>query len=215
MVGVNRRQAEWIRVLREREGLGALGGGAVHLGNREIDVPQRQDDQRDVPVRGCGAPFVEHEIVECRHARQRRVAVLPLQEDGSREPGEGGKAQRRFDSVEVHVGQPLHRVVAAGQHLIEARRVDAVILGLLSRHGVETDLGVGLALVLPHLAGRTPLGSRYLDDAGPQLLKFGRQAVGPHPRVLDQVVVDGDQLHMILQRHRPLLFTNVAGSEFS
>src|SRR5690606_41423169 len=41
----------------------------------------------------------------------------------------------------------------------------------------------------------------HLDDARPGVLELLRQPVLPHPRMLDQVVIAGDDLMVVLQWH--------------
>ena len=99
-----------------------------------------------------------------------------------------------MDPVGVHVGQTSGDVVAAGEHLVEADRVDTEILGVLPRHGVQPDSGNDPVLELPRL-----LATVELDDVRARLSVLGREAVEPHPLVLDHMVVDRDQLDVVAQ----------------
>jgi hypothetical protein len=56
---------------------------------------------------------------------------------------------------------------------------------VLARHRVEPDLRVELAFVAPEVMPRL-----VVDDRGAGLLELRGQPVLPHPRVLDQVIID-------------------------
>src|SRR5262249_18507039 len=78
-------------VVGERDGVRSLGRTAFDLLDAEILVPQRQDDDRDVPV-GCGrAPLVEQEVVIRPHAEVGQVLVLGEHEFVAAEAGEAGE----------------------------------------------------------------------------------------------------------------------------
>jgi hypothetical protein len=116
------------------------------------------------------------------------------------EAGEGGEAARRVHPVDVHVLDPLDRVVAARDHVIEAQRLEAVLLGRLPGDRVQADVREDLVLEVPDVPALL-----VLDDARPLGQVLGGQAVGEHPRVLDEMVVYRDDLHIVLERHRPIL----------
>ncbi len=156
------------------------------------DVPEREQHERDLTAGIEAAPLVDHEVVVGLHAEQREVAVPALEEAGAGEAGEGGEAQLGPDAVEVHVLATGRRVVAAGDHLAEPDR-SALALGILPGHGVVLHRGVGPALHHPDLVTGPGLARPRLHDAGAGLPVPGRQAVLPHARVLQEVVVDRDQ----------------------
>ena len=131
---------------------------------------------------------------QATHARRRELLVLRREQRAAGEPGEGREAHLRVDPVEVHVGQTSGHVVATGEHLVEADRVDAEVLGVLSRHGVQPDGGNDPVLEAPRL-----LATVELDDVRSGLAVLGREAVEPHPLVLDHMVVDRDQLDVVAQ----------------
>jgi hypothetical protein len=49
-----------------------------------------------------------------------------------------------------------------------------------------------------------------LDDRRAGLFELRRQPVLPYPRVLDQMIIDRDDLHGVLQGHRESLSLSVA-----
>src|SRR5829696_3948987 len=83
------------------------------ISSDQLRVPRRQDCQRDVPLGGGGAPFLDGEVVPRLHAGQGEVLVLGPLEHASAETGEGREAQRGLDTVDLHVSDTRHRVVAA------------------------------------------------------------------------------------------------------
>jgi hypothetical protein len=91
--------------------------------------------------------------------------------------------------VNVHVDQTRLRVVTAGDHLVKADGINTIVLRFLTCDGVEPDIKIGPALVLPRLSGREAVASRsfYNPRAGIEIL--AREPVGPHARMLDQMVV--------------------------
>ena len=76
--GVDRRQAQLGRVLREGDGLGPQAGRALDLLGGELRVPERNDHHRDEPP-GVGAGEVlEDAVVPGLHA-QVREQVKPAE----------------------------------------------------------------------------------------------------------------------------------------
>ena len=115
---VDRRQIDPRGAFAERNGAHAAGGVAIDLLDREVDVPQRDQTQRDEATVGAAAPFVDHPVVVGLHAQQRELFVLGVLEELPAEAGVVGEAQRRLDVVHVHVGQPCLRLPATGAHLV-------------------------------------------------------------------------------------------------
>ena len=145
-------------------------------------------------------PLLEVEVVPRLDAELGQLLVR-----GSTERAAGKSRERRvaaggLDTVDVHVLDPRFRVVAAGDHVVVAHRLHPEVLRLLAGHGVETDLGVRPALVAPHLMA---LG---FDDLWADVVVFRREAIEPHPRVFDEVVVDRNDLHVILKWHQDTSF---------
>ena len=58
---------------------------------------------------GIAGPLLDHPVVVGPHARERELLVGAFGEELAAEAGERGKAQRRFDVVEVHVGEARRR----------------------------------------------------------------------------------------------------------
>ncbi len=97
----------------------ALGRAATNLRRGEFGVPQWDQGQRDEPtVRLVGAPFVDHPVVVCLHARKAQVAVAALVERLPAEPGKRREAQGGLGVVGVHVGQSGRPVVTAWPHVL-------------------------------------------------------------------------------------------------
>src|SRR5207302_9523151 len=160
-------------------------------------------------VGGGGGPLVEHEVVPGGRAQPGQLHVVALPEQRAGELRELREAQGRLHAVEVHVLHPLDGVVAARDHVVVADGVEPERLGRLPGHRVETHLGVDPALVAPGLAVGLHVGAELavhalvaaLHHLGAELLVPGRHAVEPDAGVLDEVVVDRDQLHVVLERH--------------
>jgi hypothetical protein len=76
----------------------------------------------------------------------------------------------------------------------------AVLRGLLPGDRVQADVRVDLVLEVPDVAALL-----VLDDARPLGQVLRREAVGEHAGMLDEVVVDRDDLHVVLERHRSIL----------
>jgi hypothetical protein len=129
------------------------------------------------------------------------LLVLAFEEDRAAEPRERREAQHGTDAVDVHVSDAGLGVITARDHVVVADRLQPVLLRLLTGDRVEPDVRVGTVLVQPGLHRRQPVAARNLDDsrAGVEVLR--RQPVRPHLGMLDQVIVDGQQLHGWLQRH--------------
>ena len=185
VVAVERGQSEPVRCLGEGDRLGALGGCALHLGDRCRHVPEGNHHHGDEAIRRRRAPLVEDEVVPGHHARSGELLVLGREERPAGEPGKRWEAHLGVDAVEVHVGQAGSDVVATREHLVEADRVDAEVLGFLPRHGIEPNGGDGAALEAPRLRPTVEL-----DDVRSSLEVLGGQAIEPHPLVFDHMVID-------------------------
>ena len=98
-----------------------LLAAALDLLHAEVDVPERQQRQRDEPALAvAGAPLVDDPVVVRLHAEQREVVVGALVERLTAESGEGvGEADRRFGVVGVHVGEAFRLLPAARPDLVE------------------------------------------------------------------------------------------------
>jgi len=95
-------------------------------------------------------------------------------------------------TIEVHVGQPRLDVVATGEHLVEADRIEPEVLGVLAGDGVQPDRRDDLPLEAPRLRPAVEL-----DDLGTGFLVLRREPVDPHPLVFDDMVVDRDELDIV------------------
>ena len=207
-VRVERRQAERERVLRERDGARALRRAPLDLGGRQCGVPQGQDHERNQAIRRVAAPLVEDEVVVGLDTAASEFPVLRLQEDRPCELRKRGKAELGGHPVDVHVRDAGLGVVAARQDLVEAVGLETEVGAIAAGDGVEGDLGVGPSLETPDVRGPSTIGcavGHLFDDGRSGFAQGGRQPLGPHVRVLHDVVVGGDQLHVVLQRHVPTL----------
>src|ERR1700735_4913748 len=164
------------------------GGGAP-------DAPAGQDPLRDEPVGRGPAPLVDVEVVPRLHAQRGELLVVGAEERAPAEAGERREAERRLLAVQVHVLHPRGGVVAAGDHVLVADRVQAPLLAWLARDGIEPDGREDLAVVVPQVHTVDFLDPRRL------VAELSGYAVLPHARVLDEVVIDGHDLVMLLQRH--------------
>ena len=167
---------------------GALGCVAPDLVRHQGRVPDLAHDEGHVELGRRRAPFVEMKVVVGAHAEVgERLVVVPV-EHPPPEPGEGGKAQAGPDAVVGHVLGPLGRVVAAWDHVAEARRLHRPFFLRLAGHRVEPHLRRLDSLPHPVLA------AVLFDDVRADVVVLGGQAVRPHRGVLDDVVVDTEQV---------------------
>ena len=187
MVGVERRQAEFVRRLDERNRLRALGGGAFDLGHRRVDVPERHHHQRDLALGGIGTPLVEDEVVVGADAQLREVLVLGGVKRAAGESAEVREAQLGPGALDVHVLDAVGDVMTPRQHVVVAAWVHAEVARVLARHRVESKVARLLPFVEP---GVVAVGE--LHDARRHVLVLRGQPVKPNARVLDDMVVDGD-----------------------
>ena len=191
VVGVEARPAELRRVLREGDRVGALARRCGAPRRRAPRVPDRRQRARDEAARMGAAPLVDVPVVVGLHHRQRDVLVLGAGEQLAAELRERREAQRAEHAVGVHVLHPLVDVVAAGPHLVERRRLHAVLLRRPAGDRVERDVGDLLALVEPDV-GAVVTG----DELRRQVDVLGGQAALEEVRRLDHVVVDAHQHHV-------------------
>ena len=126
---------------------------AAHLLGADLRVEHVRQLQRDHPPGRVGRPLLEVPVVPRAHARERELGILgDLLQSLSGEPRqERREVQRRVDPVEVHVVDSGRDVPGAAAHLVEAGRVEAVLVDRAADHGVEPDVGQQLAVVEPHL----------------------------------------------------------------
>jgi hypothetical protein len=213
VVGVPGGQAERRRVLDERDPLDALVRHPADLLHRGGHIPDRQDHQRHETVRCGGAPLVDDEVVPGLHAEEAQIPVRAVgREPPPTEAGQARERRLRPHPVDVHVAHALDRVVAAHPHVGEAVGIDPELLPLLAGDGVQPDLRIERALVGPdgaafrqHTQAIDRLATVGHDHPRREVVVPRRQTVEPHGGVLDDVVVDGDQHHVILQWHLVLL----------
>ncbi len=91
---------------------------------------------------GCGAaPLVDVPVVVGLHDGEREVLVVGGGEQAAAEAGERREAHRAEHAAGVHVLDALVDVPAAGAHLVEGGRLDAVLLLGATGDGVEPDVG--------------------------------------------------------------------------
>ena len=167
MPAVQRRQAEHVRRLGEGHRGEAALGVAPHLLGSDLGVEQVRELQRDHAAGREPHPLLEHPVVPRPHRREREVGIVgELLQALTGEAGEERReAQRRVHTVDVHVGDARLDVPRAAPHLVEARRLEAVLAHRATDDGVEPDVGQLLPFVDPRLAAVVAL-----DDA--------RRAVG-------------------------------------
>ncbi len=212
---VQRGQAELGGDLAERHGGDAAGRVAAQFSDGQVHVPQRDDLQRDQPPVALPGPLLDHPVVVGPDAGQPEVLVLGLGEGLPAEPGEGGEGQRTLDSVDVHVRQPLDRVVAAWAHLvvgdgrgrhlvtIEAHR-GQVALVRDDQIAVDPAVRLGSVVVPVELVRRATAiahpGQAATLDVGlvGVVLELLRQPPIEQMRRFDDVVVDTDDLRQVL-----------------
>ena len=183
---MDRRQPELGRLLREREGRHALGRHPVHLLDRELRVPHRDQHQRDVAAGRRTAPILDHPVVPRLQAGEAEFAVTRLHEQLPAEPRQRREAQRREDAGLVHVLDPGLRVVTARPHLGVRHRLRTEFLLGLAGHRRQAARRESLAVVDPDLAA-------IFDHVRRPVAILGRHPVDPEVRWLEDVVVHRDE----------------------
>ena len=144
------------------------------------------------------APLVDVPVVVGLHDRERELLVGAGEEQAARERRERREAHAREHAARAHVLHALVHVVAAGAHLVEGGRVDAVLLLGPARDRVETDVGDRLVVEDPHVVA----GVGVLDP-GRAVGELRREPALEQVRRLDEVVVDADEDHVLdLHAHR-------------
>ena len=111
-------QPEAGRDLAEGDGPDAPLGVALGLGGGQLDVPQRDEAERDVDAAGGRAPLLDHPVVVRLDAGEAELLVLALVERLAAEAGEGRERQRAVRVVEGQVLDALVTVPAALAHLV-------------------------------------------------------------------------------------------------
>ncbi len=161
---------------------------ADHVG-RDVGVEQPRDLRRDDAV-GIGAgPRVDVPVVPRADRRHREVDVVgdvvqPLAGEAGEERRE---VHRRVDAVDVHVGDAGVDVPRAAAHLVEADRLERVLVDRATDDRVEPDVRQLLAVVHPDLAAVV-----LLDDARRAVGELGRHPTFEGVGRLDDVVVGRD-----------------------
>ena len=187
MVGVKRRQADLCGASMKEIDLAPLA--AV----RSISATDASMSQNGTIINGIwrcggvGAPLVEDEVVVGADAELREVLVLGGEKRAAGEAAEVREAQLGPDALDVHVLDAVGDVVTPGQHVVVAARVHAEVARVLARHRVEGEVAGLLALIEP---GVVAVGE--LHDARRDVVVLRGQPVKPHPGVLDDMVIDGD-----------------------
>ena len=172
--------------------LAPFGEDTLELGDGCLDVVQREDDCAERPRRCRRAPLVEQIVVVGAEAGEPELGVGDAQVEAvAGEAREVGEAELPPHAVDVHVLDPLHRVVTAGPDLVEARgagrgRIPGLVEPGEGPARPHRDVGE-LALPAPRLP------TVDLDDPGAAGAEPGGHPVDPEVRRLDDVVVGGHQ----------------------
>src|SRR5262249_54062989 len=111
-----------------------------------------------------------------------------------REPGERREARRGPDPLEVHVGEPGDGVVCARPHVRVPRWIHVALRQRSAGTGAEPGRPGGLPLEHPLLGA-----AANLHDLRAGLAHGLGQPALPHVTMLDEVVVDGDEPHLVGQ----------------
>ena len=193
MAGQEAREALGVRRLEEADRPAALLGDPLDLRDREVDVPHRDDAERDEAAGVLGAPLVDDPVVVGLEHHQRQLLVARLGERARVEAGHGREAHRREHAVGVHVAHALVDVPATGAQLGERAGVEAPLLTRPTHGGGHAEGRRG-ALTLER-----PLvdALRVADDLRRLVEPLGGQVVLVHVGRLDHVVVDAHQDHVV------------------
>ena len=195
---VQRRVAELLRVLRERDRVTAHLGDSPHLVGHELRIPDRREGEGDHPSWIGPAPLVDVPVVVPTHHGDSEILVLGTSEVLAAELRKGREVHRRHDAVGVHIADAFVDVEAPRSHLAEARRFRTVLVRRASGDGVEADVGGPLALELPRIG---PVVAR--DHLRRAVLPLGRDVTVEHVRWFDDVIVDRDEDEIFDPHHVP------------
>ena len=195
--------------------------------DRELDVPERHEAQRQVHPARRLTPLLDHPVVVGLDAGERELLVAGLVERLPTEARERGERKRPVDPVELEVGNPRVALVAAGTHSVVRDRghrhraavelADVTVGRGLDRDGdellVHVDQAVlvdpGVAPVAVGVLGVGVLRARVVHEGCPPFALDPRTALAvlrgevrlPHVRRLDDVVVDTHDLRDVHARH--------------
>ena len=94
VVGVQAREPERHRVLRERDRVAALLRDAAHFVGDRLRVPDRRDRERDEALGRDAAPLLDVPVVVRAAERERGVLVVERGEEAAREAGQRREVER-------------------------------------------------------------------------------------------------------------------------
>ena len=193
------------RQLGERDRLHPACRVAPHLGGRELDVPQRDQAQRDQAAVAARAPLVDLPVVVRLDAQPGELLVLRLEEDLPAEPRVVRERERRLDVVHGHVVEAGLRLPAPRAHLVEGdrRRSRSRRPGSRRRRSGASPSTAGPRRTTTRPGRprcRAPRGSvppsstgvpgRRHHDVRADVAVLRGQALGPHVGRFDDVVVE-------------------------
>ena len=119
VAGVDARQVEPGRQLREADRAHATLGVALDLGDGELGVPQRHEAERDVHAAGGLAPLLDHPVVVGLHAGQRRAPCRrPRRTSGRRTAGRSGTGSEPSTQLSSKSFDPRVALPAARAHVV-------------------------------------------------------------------------------------------------
>ena len=179
--------------------MASLLGDAVNLARKRLGIPDRGHGERDEPTRVRAAPFVDVPVVVRLRQGERRLLVVEGGEQPAGEPGQRWEVERAEHPVGVHVEDALLDVEAPFPDLVEAGRVDPVLLGRTSRDRVEADVRHLEFEELPHVGAVV-----LVDDLGREIPVLGGEMALEQVGRLDHVVVDADDDHVLGAHRGPL-----------
>ncbi len=193
VAGQEAREALRVRCLEEADRPAALLADPLDLLHREVDVPHRDDAERDEAARVRRAPLVDDPVVVGLEHHERQLLVARLGEGAGVEAGHRREVHRCEHAVDVHVAHALVHVQAARAQLGERAGVEAPLLTRPADRGGHAERGRGA------LALERPLVDAVLvaDDLRRLIEPLGRDVVLVHVGRLDHVVVDADQDHVV------------------
>ena len=179
---------------------------ATDLGGRQLRVPQRHDAERQEPAAALAAPLLHHPVVVRVDAQLGELSVFAPEKDLAREARVVREAELRLDAVDVHVGETVGNLPAAGADLVVGGGGERDLLGLEARcRDVALQRGHRALVVPPHHVGALGTGSfdvtrtlqhdgagRVVLDVWSRLAELRRETRRPDVGRLDEVGVDVD-----------------------
>ena len=173
-------------------GVAAQARYPSHLVGRRLRIPHHRKGKRDEATGIRAAPFADVPVVVGADHDRGDVLVRDFGELHAGERRERREAERRQDSVRVHVADALVHVPTARPDLVVRGRLHSVLLRRATNHGVQGEVRDLLSVENPDV------GAILLaNDPRRNRMKLHRERPLEHVRGFDCMVVDANENHVL------------------